>query len=73
MKSSFIRTITVFTFCGASIISAQESINYASISGRVTDPSGAVVQDAQVTARQTETNLTSSTIQIGKAAFDFRI
>ena len=39
---------------------AQETINYASISGRVTDPSGAVVQGAQVTARQTETNLSSS-------------
>ena len=61
LKSSFIRTITVFTFCGASIISAQESINYASISGRVTDASGAVVEGAQVTARQTDTNLTSST------------
>jgi hypothetical protein len=36
---------------------AQESINYASISGRVTDPTGAVILGAQVTARQVETNL----------------
>jgi len=40
--------------------SAQESVNHASISGRITDPSGAVVEGAQVTARQIETNLTSS-------------
>src|ERR1700738_2753385 len=39
---------------------AQESINYASISGRVTDPSGAVVEGAEVTARQTDTNTTST-------------
>ena len=32
---------------------AQQSVDYASVSGRVTDPSGAVVPGAQVTARQT--------------------
>jgi outer membrane receptor protein involved in Fe transport len=37
---------------------AQETVNHASISGRVTDPSGAVVEGAQVTVRQTDTNLT---------------
>ncbi len=42
------------------IASAQESINYASVGGRVTDPSGAVVEGALVTARQTATNLASS-------------
>jgi hypothetical protein len=41
----------------SSFACAQESVNNASISGRVTDPSGAVVQGAQITARQTETNL----------------
>jgi hypothetical protein len=39
---------------------AQESINYASIGGRVTDPSGAVIAGSEVTARQTETNLSST-------------
>ena len=37
--------------------SAQQSVDYASVSGRVTDPSGAVVPGAQVTARQTQTNV----------------
>lgn len=43
------------------VASAQETINSASVSGRVTDPSGSVIPGAQVIARQTETNLTSST------------
>src|SRR5438552_3382079 len=38
---------------------AQETVNYASVSGRVTDATGAVIQGAQVTARQSDTNLTS--------------
>jgi hypothetical protein len=38
---------------------AQETINYASVSGRVMDPQGAV---AQVSARQTDTNVTAETI-----------
>ena len=71
MKSSLIRTITAFTFWSAGIISAQESINYASISGRVTDASGAVVEGAQVTARQTDTNLTSSTDTDREGRFRF--
>jgi outer membrane autotransporter protein len=40
---------------------AQQSVDLASVSGRVTDQSGAVVTDAQVTARQTQTNLTTTT------------
>jgi hypothetical protein len=42
------------------IASAQESVNSASISGRVTDQTGAAVEGAQVTVRQTATNLTST-------------
>jgi hypothetical protein len=44
----------------ARMASAQETINNGSISGRVTDATGAVVEDALVTARQTETNLTGT-------------
>ena len=55
---------TLVMFCAAAfapVAVAQENINSASVSGRVTDPSGEVVQGAQVTARQTDTNLTRST------------
>lgn len=36
---------------------AQETTNSASVSGRVVDPSGSTVPDAQVTARQVDTNI----------------
>ena len=50
---------------------AQETINYASVSGRVTDPQGAVVPGAQVTARQTETNVTAETVTDQEGRFRF--
>ena len=39
------------------LASAQETVNYGSIGGHVTDPSGGVVEAAHVVARQIETNL----------------
>jgi hypothetical protein len=50
---------------------AQETVNYASVSGRVTDPSGAVVAGAQVDARQSETNLTAVAQTDGEGRFRF--
>ena len=44
--------------CSSAGIAAQETSSYGSISGRITDPHGAVVPGASVSARQTETNLT---------------
>jgi hypothetical protein len=62
----------LFTLAAALQGFAQESINYASISGRVTDPSGAVIVGSQVTARQIETN-SSSTVKTGRdGMFQFR-
>jgi hypothetical protein len=40
--------------------SAQETVNYASVSGRVSDPSGAVLVGAAITIRETETNVTAT-------------
>ena len=39
---------------------AQESINNASIGGRITDATGAAVENAQVTAREVDTNAVAS-------------
>jgi outer membrane receptor protein involved in Fe transport len=49
-----------FVSFAADNLSAQETINYSSVSGRVTDPSGAAVEGAQATARQVNTNVTNS-------------
>ncbi|HEX5216896.1 MAG TPA: carboxypeptidase regulatory-like domain-containing protein, partial [Vicinamibacterales bacterium] len=40
---------------------AQETVNYASVAGRITDPSGSVVVGAEVAARQAETGTISTT------------
>jgi hypothetical protein len=52
-------------------VCAQESVNNATISGRVVDPSGAVIAGAQVTARQMETNLKATTTTDGEGRFRF--
>jgi hypothetical protein len=52
-------------------LSAQESINFSSVSGRVTDPSGAVIENAQVSARQADTNVTSTTRTDPEGRFRF--
>ena len=71
MKSSFAYRAVACACFAAQAALAQESVNYASISGRVTDPSGAVVEGAQVTARQTDTNLTSNTDTDREGRFRF--
>ena len=49
--------------CASSVsLHAQETVSTASVSGRVTDPHGAVVPGARVVARQTETNLTREAV-----------
>jgi len=50
---------------------AQETINNGSISGRVTDVTGAIVENAQVTARQVETNLTATAVTNREGRFRF--
>ena len=55
----------------ARIVEAQETVNYASVSGRVTDPQGAVIPGAQVSARQTDTNVTAETVTDSEGRFRF--
>jgi len=43
-----------------SCAAAQETVHLANISGRVTDPSDAVIEEAQITARNTDTNVTQT-------------
>ena len=66
--------VLVFASCllaRAPAVLAQQSIDYASVSGRVTDPSGAVVPGALVSARHTQTNLTGTTIADQNGRFRF--
>jgi hypothetical protein len=51
--------------------SAQETVNYASVSGRVTDPQGAVVAGARITVRQTETNVARGAVTDAEGRFRF--
>ncbi len=57
----------------ASGASAQETINNASLSGRVVDPTGAVVAGARVTAKQLDTNVvvTVETAKDGRFRFPY--
>jgi Carboxypeptidase regulatory-like domain/TonB dependent receptor-like, beta-barrel len=74
MLGRFILGITLLACCGAaypSTAGAQETINYASLGGRVTDPQGAVVPGAEVLVRQTETNLTAQTTTDAEGRFRF--
>jgi outer membrane receptor protein involved in Fe transport len=56
---------------GPTRAAAQETVNFASVSGRVTDASGAIVEGAQVTARQIETNITATAATDGAGRFRF--
>ena len=74
MKERWLCGLIVMACCAvasARVVRAQEAINFASVSGRVTDGQGAVVPGAQVSARQTETNLTAETATNSEGRFRF--
>jgi outer membrane receptor protein involved in Fe transport len=66
-----VRGLALLLLGGAAVASAQQSVDYASVSGRVTDPSGAVLQGAQVAVRQTETNVTTTAVTDKEGRFRF--
>ena len=63
----------VFLLCLIAAVPAraQETVNSGSVSGRVTDPQGAVVPGALVTARQVDTNVTRETVTDSEGRFRF--
>ena len=62
-------TALVMTFAATS--AAQQTVDVASVSGRVTDPSGAVVPGAGVTARQTDTGVSATAVTDRDGRFRF--
>jgi hypothetical protein len=74
MTSRLLCSLIVTACCAvasARVVHAQETINFASVSGRVTDAQGAVVPGARVTARQIDTNITSETVTNSDGRFRF--
>lgn len=55
----------------ASPVVAQQTIGDASVSGRISDPSGAVVSGAEVTARHVQTNVTTAVVSGPDGRFRF--
>jgi outer membrane receptor protein involved in Fe transport len=53
---------SVVLFAFLTCASAQESVHFGSLGGRVTDPTGAVIAGAAVRVRQEGTNLTASVV-----------
>lgn len=68
--SSFIVLAAICLFLPVGAL-GQETINSATLSGLVTDPTGAVVNGALVVARQTDTNVTSNTTTDSEGRFRF--
>ncbi len=60
MKRVRCLALAVGLLTGADSASAQQTVDYASLSGRVTDQSGGVVAGAAVSARHAETNVVRS-------------
>src|SRR5437773_10575631 len=74
MRRAYVLRIVFSASCAMASVhaaAAQETVNYASVSGRVTDPQGAVVPGAHVTARQTETNVSADAVTDAEGRFRF--
>jgi hypothetical protein len=63
--------LLVCVLFAALLAPAQESVNSASIGGRVVDQQGGAIQGAEVTVRHTETNLKASTVTDATGRFRF--
>jgi hypothetical protein len=70
-KSRRLAGLVLACLAAASAAAAQESINQATISGRVLDPQGRAVPGAIVTARQTATNVAADATTDPEGRFRF--
>jgi len=71
LKPSYFRKVApLVSLCGIALF-GQESINNATIGGRVADATGAPVENSQVTARELETNVASITATDREGRFRF--
>ena len=72
MKRLRVLTIAGYTLlCAAAAAHAQQAVDYASVSGRVSDASGGTVPGATVTARHVDTNVTATAVTDGEGRFRF--
>ena len=74
MARHFIRMFVVSACCVTTLVGvarAQETINYASVSGRVTDPQGAVVPGAAGQRPADDTNVAAETVTDSEGRFRF--
>ncbi len=71
MRRVGILTLAIGLIAWCHPASAQQSVAVATVGGRVTDPSGAVVPGAQVIVRHLETNQTADTLTDGEGRFRF--
>ena len=70
MSLKFLIDVTFLSLC-AFTAPAQESIQYGSISGRVEDTTGAVIQDAKISSRQKDTNIGTALLTDKEGRFRF--
>ena len=61
----------LLVFAGSLTAQAQQTVTSATLSGRVEDSSGAVIQGASVTIRNLETNATQTMVSDGEGRFRF--
>jgi hypothetical protein len=54
-----VAVLVIIAFGFARAVCAQETLNYASLGGRVVDAQGGAIADAHVSARQVDTNVTA--------------
>ncbi|HKW03534.1 MAG TPA: TonB-dependent receptor [Vicinamibacterales bacterium] len=75
MHRHFVRGVIAAACCcvvaTARPAAAQETVNYASLSGRVVDQQNGVVPGAHVSARQTETNIAAEAVTDSEGRFRF--